>query len=153
LDIWLDGSLKTVANLRSNICYLTCWRHLIRPRAMSNQIYFLRKKTYFPSCVRNICWVTISYKFHGFQLTGWTVYYRKSVLHLPKRTWNIRLSRCSTDLRFYMKCSVQEFKLQPTAKPIEGNCTIDTKQAQIYSHKTILSRVSITMKCTAGTQA
>ena len=31
--------------------------------------------------------------------TGWTVCYRKSVLHLIKWTWNMCLSRCSTDLR------------------------------------------------------
>ena len=31
--------------------------------------------------------------------TGWNVYYRKYVLHQLKRTWNMRLRRCSTDLR------------------------------------------------------
>ena len=36
------------------------------------------------------------YDSHG---TGLTEYYCKSVLHLLKRTWNMRLSRCSTDLQ------------------------------------------------------
>ena len=31
--------------------------------------------------------------------TGCTEYYHKSVLYLLKRTWNMRLCRCSTDLR------------------------------------------------------
>ena len=34
------------------------------------------------------------------QNTGWTVCYRKSVLHLFKWTWNMCLSRCSIDLRY-----------------------------------------------------
>ena len=35
--------------------------------------------------------------------------YRKSVLHLLKWTWNMRSSRCSTDLGLYMKRSILWF--------------------------------------------
>ena len=51
--------------------------------------------------------------FHTFIVpdTGWTEYYRKPVLHLLKRTWNMRLVRCSTDLRYYMKRSEPKQKL------------------------------------------
>ena len=31
------------AQLMSNLCSLTCLRHLIRPRAVTNRIFFLRK--------------------------------------------------------------------------------------------------------------
>ena len=41
---------------------------------------------------------TISDKFLKHFKTGGTEYYRKSVLYLLKRTWNMRLSRCSSSI-------------------------------------------------------
>ena len=42
---------KIGAHVRINIFHLICVRHLIRSRAVTNQIYF-SEKTYFPSRVR-----------------------------------------------------------------------------------------------------
>ena len=42
-----DGNSPNVRNLS----YLICLRHFIRWRAVKNQIVFLQKKAYFPSCV------------------------------------------------------------------------------------------------------
>ena len=49
----LDGNSEILALLRCNLSYLIRLRHLIRLRAVTNQIIFLRK-SYFPLCVRNI---------------------------------------------------------------------------------------------------
>ena len=37
-------------------------------RTQSQFGYLLSEKTYFPSCVRNMIWVTIKYKFHAWYL-------------------------------------------------------------------------------------
>ena len=39
----LDGNSETGTHVRRSICYLTYLRHLIRSRAGSTRIYFLRK--------------------------------------------------------------------------------------------------------------
>ena len=62
--IWENSSINTLlilvcsselsAHVCSNLCYLTCLRHLIRSRAGTNLILFLSLKAYFPSCVRNM---------------------------------------------------------------------------------------------------
>ena len=44
----LDGDSEIGAQVRSNIFYLICLRHLIRPRAVSNRMFFSL------SCVRNM---------------------------------------------------------------------------------------------------
>ena len=59
----LDGISEIGAYVRSNLCYLICLRHLNRSREVTNSI-FLSEKTYFPSCVHTIFWVTIKYKYH-----------------------------------------------------------------------------------------
>mgnify|MGYP006975910399 CR=1 FL=1 len=67
VSILYSNSEKGAHN-RSNLCYSICSRHLIKSKAVTNQI-FLPKKTNFSSCVRNMVWVTICYKYHG--LKGW----------------------------------------------------------------------------------
>ena len=59
----VDGNPKIVAHARRNLCYLTCLRHLIRPRAVSNQ-NFSSDNIYFPSCVRNLFWVNNLFNYH-----------------------------------------------------------------------------------------
>ena len=39
----LDGNLDKGAHVSNNLCYLTWLRHLIRPRAVTNRIFFCRK--------------------------------------------------------------------------------------------------------------
>ena len=41
------------------------------------------------------------------------IYYRKSVPHLLKRMFHVRLSRCSTDLRLYTVHPVKLLLIQP----------------------------------------
>ena len=47
-----DGNEELGLHARSNLCYLIFLRHSIRSRAGTNLIFFLSKKTYFPTCVR-----------------------------------------------------------------------------------------------------
>ena len=49
----LDGKSEIGAHVRSILCYLICFRHLIRPKAVTIRSIFLLK-SYFPSCVRNM---------------------------------------------------------------------------------------------------
>ena len=49
----LGGNSEIGAQLRSNLCYLICLRHLIRSREVTDLIFFFSEKTYFPSHVRN----------------------------------------------------------------------------------------------------
>ena len=44
--IW-DGNSEISANLRSNLGYLICYRHLPRSRAVTNLIFFLQKRPVF----------------------------------------------------------------------------------------------------------
>ena len=39
----LDGNLEIGAHVRSNLCYLTCLRHLIRSKAVTNRKKFIQK--------------------------------------------------------------------------------------------------------------
>ena len=62
-NIWfmvlkLYGNSEIGAHIMSNLCYLTWLSHLIRSRAVTYLLFF-PEKTYFPSCVRNMFWVTI----------------------------------------------------------------------------------------------
>ena len=50
----LDGNSEIGAQVRSNLCVLTCLRHVIRSRAAPNRIFSLSEKNYFPLYVR-IC--------------------------------------------------------------------------------------------------
>ena len=43
----LDGKSEIVAHVRSNLCYLICFGHLIRSRACTNRIFF-PPKSIFP---------------------------------------------------------------------------------------------------------
>ena len=44
----LDGNLETVADVKSNLCYLICLRHLIGSSAVLNRgFFFSEKKTIF----------------------------------------------------------------------------------------------------------
>ena len=43
----LDGNLETGAQIRSNVCYLICLRHLIRSRAVTNRVYLTPKEPIF----------------------------------------------------------------------------------------------------------
>ena len=54
----LDGNSEIGAQVRSNLCYLICLKHLIRNKAVSNRVIF-SEKTYVPLCARNMLWVTI----------------------------------------------------------------------------------------------
>ena len=48
------GNSEIGARVRINLCNLICLRHFIRSRDVTNQFFFL-EKTYFLSCVRNMC--------------------------------------------------------------------------------------------------
>ena len=74
--------------VRRNLFYLICLRLLISSRAVTNRI-FLSKKTYYPSCVRNMLWVTITYKYHGSH-PFWIVTYMKWVTS----SWTDSMSVC-----------------------------------------------------------
>ena len=43
----LDGNSEIVAHTRSNICYLSCIRYLVRLREVKNQIFFFYEKFYY----------------------------------------------------------------------------------------------------------
>ena len=49
----IDGNKEIGMNIRSNLCYLICLRHLIRSRAVTNRIFFLQKALTL-LCVRNM---------------------------------------------------------------------------------------------------
>ena len=70
---------------------------------------FSSKNIKFKNIYKNI--YNKKYKKSGikffFEHTEWTDYYRKSVVNLLNRTLNLCLGRCSTDLRRYMKRSVE----------------------------------------------
>ena len=59
-----DGNSFIGACVRRNLSHSNYLRNLIWSRAVTNRI-FLSEKTYFPTCVRNILWVAILYKYHG----------------------------------------------------------------------------------------
>ena len=46
----LDGSSEIDAHLRSNRCYLTCLRHLIRTKAFTYRFFFSQNSYYFYAC-------------------------------------------------------------------------------------------------------
>ena len=57
----LDSNSDIIAYVRSNLCYLICVRHLMRPKAVTNQyfeFYFTRaqheKVPYFRVCINII---------------------------------------------------------------------------------------------------
>ena len=53
--IILDGNSEIGAHVRSNFCYLTPLRHLIRSIAVTNLIFFfILKMTYLPIYVRDV---------------------------------------------------------------------------------------------------
>ena len=54
----LDGIPEIDAYVGNNLCYLICLRHLIRSGEVTNRDFFT-EKTYSPSHVRNMCWITI----------------------------------------------------------------------------------------------
>ena len=58
MEVILNGKSEKGEHGRSNICSSICLRHLIRSKAVSNQIF--SSKNLFSSCVRNIFWVTTS---------------------------------------------------------------------------------------------
>ena len=39
----IDGNSEIGTHVRNNLCYLNCLRHLLRWRAVTNRIFFLRK--------------------------------------------------------------------------------------------------------------
>ena len=59
----LDGNSEIGAHVRSNLCYLSCLKHLIRSRIDTNRIF--SPIFFFTTSVRNLFWVTIWYKYHG----------------------------------------------------------------------------------------
>ena len=59
-----DGNSENGAHVGSTLWYSICLRHFRLGREQS-KIVFFSETTYFPSCVRNMFWVTISYKYHG----------------------------------------------------------------------------------------
>ena len=65
----LDGNSEVGAHTWRNLYYSICLRHLIRSRAFTNRMVFLRKYS-FPSCVRIVFWVAIIYKYHDFARLG-----------------------------------------------------------------------------------
>ena len=54
----LDGDSEIGAHIRSKLCSLICLRHLVRSSAVKDRCLF-PKKTYFPSCLRNMFLVKI----------------------------------------------------------------------------------------------
>ena len=74
----LDGNSEICAHVRGNLCYLICFRHLIRAKSVTNRIFF-SEKTYFPSCVRNIIWVTIWYHDNSYLNAQCRAPFRKSL--------------------------------------------------------------------------
>ena len=83
----LDGNSYIGAHVRSNLCYLICLRHLIRSKEAQNKIFVSFTKYLFSfmraqhvlSYHRNGRLTVI---WHLIVDTGWTVYFRKSVLYL-----------------------------------------------------------------------
>ena len=59
----LDDNLEIGANVRSNLCYLICLRHLIRSEAWSQIGCLSLENTYFASYMRNIFRVEINQLF------------------------------------------------------------------------------------------
>ena len=58
----LDGCSFHYARIWSKSEISICWEHLIAPKESSNPI-FVGKAPFFTSCVRNMFWATILYKY------------------------------------------------------------------------------------------
>ena len=86
----LDGNSDIGAHVRSNLCYLTCFRHFARSRAVPIR-FFCSEKNYFSSCVRNMSWVTIKYKYLLFDL-----FKAIDLIGFFSPKWNIFLHACAT---------------------------------------------------------
>ena len=67
----LDGNSEISAHVRSNHSYLICLENLITSRAVTHRIFFSPKTHFFPTCLRNIFWVTISYKYRARKYKTW----------------------------------------------------------------------------------
>ena len=82
-----DGNSEIGMLERSNFCYLTCSRHLLIQRAVTNRIFFLQKDLF--SFMRALH-VTIYYKCHGTYQEALFVhlYYRHIVKHLCDYMYN-----------------------------------------------------------------
>ena len=48
----LDGTSEVGAPVRSNLCYFICLRHLIKSRAVTNQIFFSSKTFFLHACAK-----------------------------------------------------------------------------------------------------
>ena len=60
-----DGNSEIGVHVRRNICYLICLRHLIRPRAVTNRIYILRKDLFHFMRVQHV----LSYNLFNIMLS------------------------------------------------------------------------------------
>ena len=63
----LDFNTEIGALVSSNFCYLICIRHLVTKKSGNKLDFFLSITTCFPTCVRNMFWVTILYKYQLYQ--------------------------------------------------------------------------------------
>ena len=71
----LEGNSEYVSHVRSNFCNVIFLRHLIYLRSVTNRMIF-SANTYSPSCVRDLVWVTIWYKY-----PGWNSWFGSSMLY------------------------------------------------------------------------
>ena len=49
---YLDGNSEIGAHVRSNLCYLTCFRHLISSRAVTNRFFSPKRPLYLYACAK-----------------------------------------------------------------------------------------------------
>ena len=66
----LDGISLVGAHVRGNLCYSTCLRHLIRSRAVTNRILYLRE---LPSNISTTDKISTWYVSTSMNLTGMTL--------------------------------------------------------------------------------
>ena len=99
-DIFISRKERCIIYIRYSHCFVSVLFD-VSSQASKNIYWYLRLAKKY---ILNICYPLVDYLSRNIHLsliytTGSTVYYRKSVLHLLKRTWHMRLSRYSTDLR------------------------------------------------------
>ena len=82
----LDGKSEIGAHVRSNLCYLSCLRHLIRSRAVINHIFFLRKDLFSFMRAQNVlsyhliyvpCLARKEFRINNFQILKKIISYQK----------------------------------------------------------------------------
>ena len=81
----LDGNSEKGAQVRSNLCYLICLRHLIWSRVFNKK---KSEMTYFTSYVRITLWVTISLK-KNYVSASISLQIQISLLYVHQGEWTL----------------------------------------------------------------